>query len=969
MFALILTTALSAFAQVRGGNISGTAKDEQGGVLPGASVTAQGLDATLAATTDADGHYRFLDLAPGPYKVTVDLAGFASVVRDAIVAVGRSADVTVTMGLAARRESIAVIAAAPMVDPKITGTAINFTSDELTRIPTSRDPFALFRGVPGVLLDQVNIGGNETGQQAIVVGKGTRQQDTSWTLDGVEITDMSAPGQSPTYFNFDSFDEVQVSTAGNDIRSRTGGASINMVTKRGTNKFRGGLRSYFSDTRMESSNVPDELKLLATPVTPDTADHTAQTSDYGFEMGGPILQNKAWFYASLSQQDIRVFRRSTNAIDRTKLKDAQIKVNWQATKKDMINFLFFNGYKLKDGRTNNGGQSEAYEATLHQDNAYSDNPLHGMWKVADDRVISSNMFLSAKYAYYNTGIKLTPEGGVDTQAGKNLDSPTRAYGSTSRSLLTRPQHSVTADMNHFVRLFGNSHDLKYGVGFRRVLSQTQVEWPGNGVLAIEQSGATAGTSSRAQVFRESNGANVVKYADLYVGDTLAFRTLTLDVAVRYDRQWGEALPSTIAASQALPSVVPGVVFAGYSAPFVWTNFSPRVGVSYVLDSAGKTVARASYSRFAGQLAASTVGTRNLTTGSAPGSATYPWTDLNGDHYAQADEVNTSGTPITTAGGFNAADPTALVSTSQVDPNLKAPITQSVVVGIERELMPSLAVMVNYSYNRTTNLFGNLGGNLTPRVGIPLSSYVLAASSPLTGTLPDGTAYSVPVYTTPAGSVNNGIVIQNAPGYYVDYNGLELNVIKRLSNRWMGRVTLGYNNSREHFSDPTGRYNTNGNPTPKPLEPLQDGGQYAPTSSITTGIFMNSKWQVNVNGMVQAPYGIEIAANVFGRQGYPFPIYRSAIALGLDTNQDVLVAPIDTFRLGNVWDTDLRLGRPFKVQAGAQTIDVRLVADVFNLFNANTELARNGNIGSATTFGVMSKNVSPRIVRLGLVVGF
>src|SRR6185436_8486598 len=113
----------------------------------------------------------------------------------------------------------------------------------------------------------------------------------------------------------------------------------------------------------------------------------------------------------------------------------------------------------------------------------------------------------------------------------------------------------------------------------------------------------------------------------------------------------------------------------------------------------------------------------------------------------------------------------------------------------------------------------------------------------------------------------------------------------------------------------------------------------------------------------------LAASVFGRQGYPFPIYRSGIALGLDTNQDVLVAPIDQFRLDNIWTTDIRVARPISIKTNTQTININLVADVFNLFNANTELARSGNIGSATGFRTLSKNVSPRIMRIGVVLGF
>jgi hypothetical protein len=117
-------------------------------------------------------------------------------------------------------------------------------------------------------------------------------------------------------------------------------------------------------------------------------------------------------------------------------------------------------------------------------------------------------------------------------------------------------------------------------------------------------------------------------------------------------------------------------------------------------------------------------------------------------------------------------------------------------------------------------------------------------------------------------------------------------------------------------------------------------------------------------MYQAPFGVEVAGNVFGRQGYPFPLFRSQ-ALGADTGLSVLVTPqIDTFRYPDVWDTDLRVARTFRVQ----TVSLRLIGDVFNAFNANTALVRNNNVLS-TSFNALAQNLSPRVVRMGLVVGF
>ncbi len=206
-------------------------------------------------------------------------------------------------------------------------------------------------------------------------------------MDGINITDMAATGASPSYFNYDNFDEIQVSTAGQDIKQPTGGMGLNLVVKRGTNQFHGGFRGYFDNDKMESDNVPDELR--ATGVTHDTSDHNKQISDYGFDIGGPIFKDKAWFYGSYSLQDVRLVRRAGALIDRTQLKNPDVKLNWQATSKDMISFLYFDGFKIKDGRSpgTTGILFDAPTATFHQDNAYTDAPLHGLWKIADDRVL------------------------------------------------------------------------------------------------------------------------------------------------------------------------------------------------------------------------------------------------------------------------------------------------------------------------------------------------------------------------------------------------------------------------------------------------------------------------------------------------------------------------------------------------------------------------------------------------------
>ncbi|MGH9330107.1 MAG: TonB-dependent receptor plug domain-containing protein, partial [Vicinamibacterales bacterium] len=622
------------------------------------------------------------------------------------------------------QETITVTGDSPIVDAKATGTSTNFTQAELEKVPTSRDPWALLRTVPGVMVDRVNIAGNETGQQSNFQSKGTRPADAVWTMDGVVITDMAAIGASPTYFNYDNFEEIQISTSGQDIRQQTGGVGLNFVVKRGTNQFKGLARGFYTNDALEGSNVPDEMAALG--VTSETSDHNEQISDYGFELGGPIVKERAWIYGSFSTQDIRLVRSAGNVIDRTILDTWNVKGNVQATSKDMVSVLWFLGAKEKSGRSPGvAGITHQADSTWFQGGSYVDGRPHGLVKIEDNRVMSSSFYVTGRYAYYNTGFGLDPAGGMDQNAGLSQRLGT-SFGSYQQSLNVRPQHTVNVDTNYFTPSWG---DIKLGGGWRRSDAFTGTLWPGNMILAFDNSA----TSQVARVYRQGAGTNRVEFFYLYAGDTITKDRLTIDLGVRYDRQWGAALPSQARGNTGLPTVVPGIDFTGYDAPFTWNNFSPRAGVTYALDEARKTILRASFSRYAGQLDTGTVGYMNPS--STAGYADYGWNDLNDDHLAQENEVLLSQF-IGPGGGFNPANPTAVTSANRIDPDLEAPVTTSVVAGIDRELMPNLAVQANYSFTQTSNFASST--TFTPWIGSTGSDYSPGAL--VTGTLPDGTPY-------------------------------------------------------------------------------------------------------------------------------------------------------------------------------------------------------------------------------------
>jgi len=195
------------------------------------------------------------------------------------------------LGVATVEETLTVTAETPVVDSKKLGTIANINKAELAQIPSSRDPWALMRTIPGILVDRVNVAGSESGQQSAFFAKSSDPKDQTWTLDGIAVTD-EVSWSSPTYWSYDTFDEVNFATGGTDITVASGGVGINVVTKRGTNSFHGNVGGYYTSDDLQWSNLPDELVGDTRLQGSDKADHTDRIADVSFDLGGPIVKNK-----------------------------------------------------------------------------------------------------------------------------------------------------------------------------------------------------------------------------------------------------------------------------------------------------------------------------------------------------------------------------------------------------------------------------------------------------------------------------------------------------------------------------------------------------------------------------------------------------------------------------------------------------------------------------------------------------
>ena len=196
--AVLLGAAGAAFAQEETGNVFVVVSDTEGTLLPGVTVTLTGIGAPRVQVSNAQGEVRFLGLDPGSYGLTAELDSFSTVEYPSIdVRVARNTNLEVTLD-AAVEEVITVTSESPLLDERKLSTGTTISQVELEKIPTARDPWSVLSQTPGVMVDRVNVGGNESGQQSTFTGTRRRRSDeNAFMVDGVEITDMAAIGASP----------------------------------------------------------------------------------------------------------------------------------------------------------------------------------------------------------------------------------------------------------------------------------------------------------------------------------------------------------------------------------------------------------------------------------------------------------------------------------------------------------------------------------------------------------------------------------------------------------------------------------------------------------------------------------------------------------------------------------------------------------------------------------------------------
>ena len=278
---------------------SGIVRDTSGAVLPGVTVEASSpvlIEKTRAAVTDGEGRYTITDLRPGTYAVVFTLTGFNTFRRDGLeLPTNFNMQINADLRVGSLEESITVTGDAPVVDVQSTQRTQVLNRDLLDALPSARNYSGLAALMPGVRMSNTDVGGNQQMEQIYMTVHGSRQTDTTVQVDGLQLNSLMNDGQVQAYFSDAANAEVSYQTSGVGADVSGGGVRINMIPKEGGNRVSGSAFAGGTNGSWQANNVSHELKAAGSPVG-EKVDHI---SDYNFAIGGPIKQDKLWYFTTL----------------------------------------------------------------------------------------------------------------------------------------------------------------------------------------------------------------------------------------------------------------------------------------------------------------------------------------------------------------------------------------------------------------------------------------------------------------------------------------------------------------------------------------------------------------------------------------------------------------------------------------------------------------------------------------------
>ena len=958
LLACTLIAALPGAARVHAqgvtGAILGTVTDPEGSRLPGVTVTVTGpqLIKGQEVTTSSDqGTYRVPNLPPGVYAVSFEIQGFQPVRREGITLLsGQSLAVDVRFQVATLQETLIVTADAPLVDTR-NSALVNIAEEQtLKNVPVERQYTKFLNIMPGVVDTKYDFTqGNN------VHGSSSRQN--KYAMDGMG-TDDPWNVTSSTDLAVDSIQEVQITTAG--ISAEYGDASggvFNFVTKSGSNDFHGGVNLFYQDDNTRSSNVTDELRNqgLTRGVGVD------KNRDSSALLGGPIMRNRFWFFgnyrrveydeskpdfrSALTNRDHQVFTKQTVQV--TPSNKAEVSIHYRKYR----NFPYTATASFR-----NSEDSRTWMAVEKQQ--WYINPT---WTA----VLGPTTTLEARGSFGVFELLATNPNNDGSPAYRDLATSVVSGGDFhAAGDNRRNRHQAKIDLSHFLSERGaGNHTFKGGFMY-----QVTPMWGerfyqgarGPNELAGCTDGCVSDTPDTAHLLFNGAPFQVELYNGpvttrlemqkwhAYVQDQWVVRNrLTLNLGIRADHATGNLPETTIGGGRWDPLET----VAEQNGVLEITNFSPRFGAVWDVQGDHKTTVKASAGRFYDQLAGSDI---DSISPARLGFRLYDWSDRNGDRVYQPGEE-------TLLRADTRPNPARL---PRIDPELKNQYSNVFTLGIERQLATNWALQVTGIFKRESDFKGLVNE------AVPFSAYNrVTVTNPLNG-------QPLEVFTLRPEflGVPPTLVLTNPgerPGDTVPlrrkYDGLEFVVRRQYGDGWLLQGSYVFGNGQGNvpnnfggsalvnYTDPNRLVNRDGDLLIGPHHQVKLYGAFeAPLGILLSGYFealTGNPWTDDFGGFGVNQLGAPVVRIL--RTENPQLLTEPFI--------DVTGEPVGSRKMDTQYRVDFRGEKKFDVG----THHLSVIADVFNLLNANTVIRLRDLRFGSPNFGLPAELQLPRQIRFGL----
>lgn len=958
--AVLLLVPATAAAQNVG--IAGRVTDTTGGVLPGVTVEASSpalIEQARTVISDGQGLYTIIDLRPGEYTVTFSIPGFSTVVREGLTLSGAMiATVNAELRVGGVEESITVTGESPDVDIRNVVQQEVLDTEIREALPTGRSQLHMSELIPSVT---VTITGRNHDVGGTNINRGSSQThgslpgDYSMQFDGAPMTIAGSGSQGLRNVDPLEIQEFVFELSGISAETESGGVRTNLIPKEGGNDFSGSFLASYTSHQLQNDNFDQSLRDLGLP----DANEIQSLRDFNGSFGGPIAQDRAWFFFSARTWGIAdeitgayhaidpesfTFNSRLGADGNANLDEPGVldsyhhavsgRLTYQVTPRNKLAAYYSYQPRGQDGLLMSG--TWTYEAAWD-----SKIRKERFAQVKWTSPITSRLLFEATWTdgYNSSYLDGTRDGLAYSDAAAVYDVATGFFYRSSwvgYGEYIGYQPSAKAAVSYVT----GSHTAKFGVDF----NWGYQSWKNRSLNGNIKYLFLNGRPFRAQV---ENGPwtsrqNFNKFA-FFAQDQWTIDRLTVNAGIRYDQHVG-SIPGDENVSG--PSRwAPYQTWLDVDGVPDWKDLSPRLGLAYDLTGDGRTALKVSLNRYVVKEGTAFAAAINPLLFNQLGNRS--WSDPNGDRIAQDEELG----PIDNT-NFATVAPLSITVDDAVREGWGVRMYNwEFAGGIQHQLLDGLSVEAQF----TRRSFGNFTVNDNRLVGPgDYDEYCVTAPNDarLGGVSGNQVCGLYDINPAKLGQVESFSTSAEGFGEWTEmWQGIDLTMNARFS-----RYTLAGGLSSGTVGNIRDACFTVDSPQGDVL-----GDRAARARAVVPGghhCDFRPPWQNNVkfHGTINFPWDIDLALTflrlpgpeILAEQTYRNADIGSTVQFmnPARTSFSGGSAGVHLLKPGEVYNDplyqmDVRLAKVFP----AGGVRSRITLDIANLFNVNTVLLQNNAFGS------------------------